>query len=278
MLAACSPLVLLDQLVPSTGYQREAGIAYGAAARQKLDIYRPVGPLRSKAVIVFVYGGSWKTGSRRHYRFVGQTLASQGYLVVIPDYRLYPEVQFPRFVEDAAAAIGWVHGEIASRGGDPDRIVVAGHSAGAHIAALLALDRRYLDDVAVPQDVISGLIGLAGPYVFDPLKYAGIRPIFETAKNPDSARPITFVNRAAPPALLIHGTDDRTVDPRNSEELTRQLVAAGASARYLPLVDVGHSGILMALAAPFRDRAPVVQEISGFVDGLARQRASARGE
>lgn len=275
-LVACSPLVLVDALVPNTGYQRDADIAYGPEARHRLDVYRPAGPLRSKTAIMFIYGGSWKTGTRHNYRFVGQTLASQGYLVVVPDYRVYPEVRFPRFVEDTAAAVAWVHREIAARGGDPDRIVVAGHSAGAHIAALLALDRRYLRTAGVPDGTIAGLVGLAGPYDFDPLKYSGIRPIFETAEDPDTARPVTFARAGAPPALLIHGTDDGTVRPRNSETLARRLQAAGVPARYVPLVNVGHSGILLSLAEPFRDRAPVVEEIRAFVDGLDRRKASAR--
>lgn len=274
-LAACSPLVLVDALVPDTGYQRDTGISYGPEARQKLDVYRPAGPLRSKTAIVFLYGGSWKTGTRRNYRFVGQTLASRGYLVVIPDYRVYPEVRFPLFVEDAAAAVAWVHREIAARGGDPDRIVVAGHSAGAHIAALVALDRRYLRTAGVSNGAIAGLVGLAGPYDFDPLKYSGIRPIFEDTEDLATVRPVTFARRGAPPALLIHGTDDGTVRPRNSEELTRRLLASGASARYLPLAGVGHSGILLSLSQPFRDRAPVIEEITGFVDGLDGKRAAA---
>ena len=270
VLSACSPLILVDALVPDTGYQRETAIQYGPEARQKLDVYRPAGPIRSKTVFVFIYGGSWKTGTRSNYRFVGQTLASQGYIVVVPDYRLYPEVRFPSFVEDAALAVAWVHREIAAYGGDPERIVVSGHSAGAHIAALLALDKTYLGDAGVPRGTIAGLVGLAGPYVFDPLRYRSIRPIFETAEDPNAARPVTFARANAPPALLIHGTGDSTVGPRNSEELKRRLTELGARARYVPLVDVGHSGILLSLSKPFRDRAPVVEEIMAFIDRLDR--------
>ena len=267
-LVACSPLVVINGLVPDSGYTRETGIQYGARPRQKLDVYRPAKAMRPKAVIVFFYGGSWKWGERRHYRFVGQALASRGYLVVIPDYRLYPEVEFPGFVEDAAAAIKWVHREIPARGGDPDRIVLAGHSAGAHIAALVALDRAYLRDAAVPHSSIAGWVGLAGPYAFDPLKFARIRPIFESAPDPNAARPITFVRRGAPPALLLHGSADRTVGVTNSRQLARRLKSAGVPLRYDLFDGVGHSGILLALAKPFEDKAPVLARISTFVDGL----------
>jgi acetyl esterase/lipase len=264
-LSACSPLQLVDKLVPDTGYERETGIAYGDNPRQKLDVYRPLNDLKSKTVIVFLYGGSWKSGARQHYRFVGQTLSTKGFVTVIPDYRLYPEVRFPEFVEDAAAAIAWVHREIAGRGGDPDRIVIVGHSAGAHSAALLALDRTYLEKAGVPQAAIAGWIGLAGPYVFDPLKYANTRKVFENASNPDVTRPIKNVRAGAPPALLIHGVNDWTVDIRNSIELTRSMRAVGVPTRYVALEDTGHSGILLGLAKPFMAETEIVKPISDFI-------------
>lgn len=268
-LSACSPLVLVNALAPEDGTRRETGIAYGPEPRHKLDVYRPEtagGP--AKPVIVFLYGGAWKRGERSQYRFVGETFARHGFTVVVPDYRLYPEVRFPRFVEDAAAAVAWVRDAIAPYGGDPERIVLAGHSAGAHIAALLALDRRYLEAAGVPARAVSGLVGLAGPYAFDPLAYRGTRQIFETAARPDDARPISFARAGAPPMLLLHGSTDRTVLPRNSRALAERLGAAGADARYRPLEGVGHSLILLALSEPFRSRAPVVEAILGFIDGL----------
>jgi len=268
LLAACSVLGVIDRLVPDSGYRLEEGIAYGAGARHKLDVYRPAGRLKSKTVIVFLYGGGWRAGERRGYRFVGQNLASRGYLVVIPDYRLYPEVSFPAFVEDAAAAVGWVHREIAARGGDPGRIIIAGHSAGAHSAALLALDRRYLKQAGVPHGAIAGWIGLAGPYVVDPADFSSTRAIFASARPPGAARPITFVRAGAPPALLIHGDHDWTVGIENSEELARRLRAVGAKVRYVPVADTGHGGLLLGLAEPFGSDSPVVRDITDFIGTL----------
>lgn len=268
VLSACSPLGAIDRLVPDTGYQREAGLAYGPDARQKLDVYRPAGALKSKAAIVFLYGGSWRKGDRDKYRFVGQLLASQGYLVVIPDYRLYPTVRFPSFVEDAAAAVGWVHREIAARGGDPNRIVVAGHSAGAHSAALIALDPSYLKAAHVPREALAGLIGLSGPYGFDPATIKSTRPIFAPAVPPGAARPITFAGANAPPTLLIHGDQDWTVSPRNSVELTQRLSDAGGKVTYVPVADTGHAGIILGLAQPFHAGGPVLRLVTDFVDSL----------
>lgn len=275
--AACSPLVLLDPLVPDSGYTRTEGIPYGPGARQKLDVYRPKAALKSTAVIVFLYGGSWKSGSRQHYRFVGQSLASAGYVVVIPDYRLYPEVRFPRFVEDAAEAIAWVHRAFPKREGHSAKIVLAGHSAGAHIAALLALDPSFLNKSGVPESSIAGLVGLAGPYGFDPLQYSSIRPIFETAQDPDTARPITFARAGAPPTLLMHGLEDWTVGERNSSELAQRLRNEGASVRYIPLEKVGHRGILLALSSPFRNYAPVMETIVEFIEGVDRRYSADEG-
>jgi acetyl esterase/lipase len=266
-----SPLMLVDGLVASSGYAVDECIPYGPEARHRLDVYSPTGGLRSKAVVLFLYGGGWKSGGRGHYRFVGQALASRGVHVVIPDYRLYPEVRFPCFVEDVARAICWVNREMPRLVGDPARIVVAGHSAGAHIAALIALDPTYLDAAEVELTTIAGWIGLAGPYAFDPAKNASTRAIFATAKNPDDARPISFVRPDAPPALLLHGTDDAAVSPRNSVQLARDLRIEETQVRYLPLADVGHIGILLALARPFERRAPVIASVMSFLDELETQ-------
>lgn len=266
LLASCSPLVVVNALVPDDSYRGETDIAYGPEERHKLDLYQPANGQVSKGLIFFVYGGSWKTGTRTNYRFVGEAFASRGYTVVVPDYRLYPEVRFPAFVEDAALALAWTRRNLEP--GVAERTLLMGHSAGAHIAALLALDRRYLDAVDVAPEAVSGWVGLAGPYSFDLLKYRSIRPIFEGSGPPEQTRPITFAHGGAPPALLIHGTDDGTVRPENSQMLAARLTELGAEARYLPLVDVGHSGILVSLSEPFESRAPVIETTLAFFDKL----------
>ena len=268
LIPACSPLSVVNALAPKDGYTRVSDIPYGPDPRHRLDVYKPAEPGPAKPVIVFLYGGSWKKGKRVDYEFVGQSFASRGFVTVVPDYRLYPEVQFPAFVEDAAAAIAWVRKNISAHGGDPDRIVLSGHSAGAHIAAMVAYDGRYLKSAGVPAGSIAGLAGLAGPYSFDPLAYRTIRPIFQTASPPESARPISFVTADAPPALLLHGTSDGTVYPKNSEELNAKLRANGVPVRLVELEEVGHIGILLALAEPFSGEERVINEIVGFAEGL----------
>ena len=268
LLAACSPLSVLNASVPADGYTVATDIAFGGGARQRLDLYLPTDPASNGTVVVFFYGGSWKRGDRADYRFMGEAFASQGYITVVPDYRLYPEVGFPAFVQDGADAVGWVHRTIALHGGNPDRIVLAGHSAGAHIAALLALDRRYLRDVEVPASAIKGLIGLAGPYAFDPRRYRSTRPIFADAADPFDTRPINFVRPDAPPALLLHGQADTVVRPANSQSLALALRSSGIAARYAPLSDTGHVRILLNFAAPFRDGESPLSQAVDFIEQL----------
>jgi len=274
-LSGCSPLVLLDRVVPHSGYEVVADIPYGPDPRHRLDVYVPIRTDPDAPVIVFFYGGSWKSGDRAQYRFVGQTFASRGYITVVADYRLFPQVRFPDFVSDGASAVRWVHRSIARFGGNGSSMVLMGHSAGAHIAALLALDRVYLETADVPPKAVSGLIGLAGPYSFDPLRYSSISPVFKHAKHVDDARPVTFADRNAPRSLLLHGLDDWTVNPRNSESLTAALIEANAPAQYVPLEDVGHAGILIALSLPFRRSAPVLDNVFAFLMSVkARMPAS----
>ena len=268
LLSACSPLGLVNALVPDDSHRVEAGLAYGPEARHRLDVYRPPAGAASKGTLVFFYGGSWKSGARQGYRFVGEAFAARGYTTVVPDYRLYPAVRFPGFVEDGALAVAWVRKNLMTGDSGAQRLVLMGHSAGAQIAGLLALDPRYLAAQGLPEGAVDGWVGLAGPYVFEPLKYRNIRPIFEGEVPAERARAINFARSDAPPSLLIHGLDDTTVQPRNSAELTARLKEAGAEASYLPLERIGHIWILLALAAPFEGHAPVVDSTLRFIEGL----------
>jgi acetyl esterase/lipase len=274
--AACSPFAVLNATVPDDGYEVTADHSYGAHPRHRLDVYTPEPATEERPVVVFFYGGSWKRGERANYRFVGEALTSRGFLVVIPDYRTYPEGRFPDFMEDAAQALHWVLTHIREYGGDPNRVYMLGHSAGAHIAALLTLDRGYLARVGVNTCSIRGTAGLSGPYAFDPLAYRSVRPVFEHLDDPDLARPITFARGDAPAMLLLHGAADRTVRPDNSERLAERLREAGNPVRYVAYEDVGHVGIILALAAGYRERAPVLDDLVAFFEAegvLERRRA-----
>ncbi|HJQ58567.1 MAG TPA: alpha/beta hydrolase, partial [Vineibacter sp.] len=177
-LSACSPADLLNATVPDTGYRRLSDIAYGDDPRQRLDLYIPQRPDPSRSVVVFFYGGSWDSGRRQNYHFVAQALADAGFWVVLPDYRIFPQVRFPAFVEDGAAAVRWTQSQIAAHGGDPGRLFLAGHSAGAHIALMLATRTPYLERAGVERGKLRGVIGIAGPYDFLPLSSDRLKEIF----------------------------------------------------------------------------------------------------
>ena len=261
--AGCGP-ALLNALVPDGGYRLKRDLAYGDLARQRLDVYLPDGLAGPAPVVVFFYGGRWEAGAKGEFRFVGQALASRGFVAVIPDSRRYPEVRFPSFVEDGAAAVAWVRNHIAALGGDPDSLHLAGHSSGAHIAALLALDHQYLADAGVEGGAVTSFVGLAGPYDFLPLDDPTLEEIF-AVEDMAATQPITFADRSAPPALLLHGGDDETVLPANSEHLADALAAAGNRAQLKIYPDLGHVGLLIALAAPLRWLAPVLADVSAFL-------------
>lgn len=263
--AGCSPLGVFDTLVPKDGGTAKvaSAIPYGSAPRQTLDVYAPRrGAIGQRPVIVFFYGGSWNSGSRSGYAFVGKALAAQGFIVVIPDYRLVPEVRYPGFVEDGAAAVRWTETHVADLGGDPAHIVLMGHSAGAYIAAMLALDDRWLKE---DRKAIRGFVGLAGPYDFAPFDVDASRAAFGQWPRPDETQPITWASAGDPPALLLVGADDTTVRPRNSEALGVKLRDGGVSADLRSYPKTGHVGLLLALARPFRGRAPVLRDVATFV-------------
>ena len=262
-LAGCSPLTLVNSIAPDHGFEVEQGIYYGQQNRQKLDVYYPEVTRPNAPVIVFFYGGSWRRGDRERYRFVGQALSSQGYPTVIPDYRLYPDFQFPAFVEDGAASVAWIKQNIPQ---SENGIILIGHSAGAHLAALLALDGRYLHDKGVTQNSIIGMIGLAGPYAFEPERYRRFRPIFATADPAELSQPVSHARSDAPPLLLLHGSDDRVVLPLHSQLLQERMNSEDGQVKSFELEGVDHFGIVLALSEPFAHLAPnLLPSIENFI-------------
>ena len=264
--AACSPLGVLNganRLTPGDGGVRQLvkGAAFGSNVRQRLDIWAPddaAGPL---PVIVFFYGGSWNSGEREGYGFAARALAARGFVVVVPDYRLVPQVRWPAFIADGAAALNWVVANIAAHGGDPLRIGIMGHSAGAHIALLLALDRSW--GVA---DHIKAAVSLAGPTDFRPFAPGGAaEAALGNATDLNDTQPIHFARADAAPLLLLHGDEDETVQPRNSERLGSAIADLGGRARVKLYAGLGHIGILLALSKPFRGKAPVLTDASNFL-------------
>lgn len=280
-LSGCSELgvSLVNVLAESDEYKRHADIPYGSAALNVLDVYVPVRepgfrpkPLageRSKPTIVFFYGGCWggcKTLEKASYRFVAETLTAHGYKVVIPDYRRYPQVGFEEIIADAALAVEWVHEHIDVYGGDPREIVLMGHSAGAHLAAMLTLNEEYLSDRSY--SAIRGFVGLAGPYDFLPFTEAYQVGVFAPPESYPASQPINFVDGTEPPLLLLYGLDDKTVKPRNIASLERRVKEKRGQVTTHLYEGVDHVDLIAAFSIPFRDRQPVVADVLKFLQGL----------
>jgi acetyl esterase/lipase len=239
-------------------------IPYAQDARHTLDICRPRGAAVAP-VVVFFYGGGWRSGSKRLYRYVARALARRGYVAVLPDYRIYPEVRYPDFLVDGAAAVRWTKDNVARFGGDPQKIFLMGHSAGAHIAAMLAVDPVWLRKTGLaPDRDIAGLIGLAGPYDFLPLRDQTLKIIFGGADRPET-QPICHVAPGVPPALLVTGDADKVVDPGNSTRFADRLRAAGNDATALIYPRVGHFNIVAALSPFLWYFAPVLRDTDIFI-------------
>lgn len=268
--AGCSPVAFLNSLAPTDTYRRERDLAYGQHPRQRLDAYVPAAVATPAPIVVFFYGGAWRSGNRADYLFVGEALASRGMLALVADYRLYPEVRFPAFVADAAAAVRWASDHGAELGGDRSRIVVMGHSAGAYNAAMVVLDRSYLATAGADPSSVRGLIGLAGPYDFLPLSGRLLRSIFGYPDTSPATQPINFVRPDAPPALLLTARRDSVVDPGNSARLAARLRGVGARAREITYDHVDHRTLIGALAVPLRPTAPVLEDIAAFAHSLKR--------
>lgn len=273
-LSGCSPLALFDALGPRDKGGRLAvrDAAYGEDPRQRLDVFVPALPVDRAPVLVFFYGGSWSSGSKDDYAFAAQALAAQGFVTVLPDYRLYPKARFPDFLEDGAAAIAWVRDNIAAQGGDPSRIVLAGHSAGAYNAAMLGLDPRYLRRAGVDPRVIRAVAGLSGPYDFLPFDQKTSIDVFGQAPDPRATQPVTFAGPHSPPTFLATGDADTTVRPRNTASLAERLRAARVPVQERVYPGLDHADTLLSLSVTFRRKAPVLAEMSAFL----HQHAGAR--
>jgi acetyl esterase/lipase len=225
--------------------------------------------------VVFVYGGSWASGDRRHYGFLGHALAARGFVTVIPDYRLVPEVTYPAFVEDAAAAVRWTRANAAAYGSDPERLAVAGHSAGAYNALMLASDPKYTDPASPDHLPLAAAVGLAGPYDFLPLDVRVTRRAFADAPDLPATQPVNIVTADGPPLLLAHGADDTTVRPANSRTLAQAARALGRDVQLRIYQRTGHAEILLAFSRLFRGAPPVLDEVTAFLrrELLARETA-----
>ncbi|WP_245515002.1 alpha/beta hydrolase [Jiella endophytica] len=259
----------LNAVTPASDYRLVPDLAYGPGERRKLDLYLPKAMDAATPVVVFIHGGSWDSGSKDIYPFVGQSLASAGIITAIPNYRLYPQTEFPGFVEDGASAVAAVE-RLAKTGKDGipkgrHPLFIMGHSAGAEIAGLIATDGRYLAAAGSSIGGLKGFIGLSGPYDFLPLTEERYKRIFPEKLRPAS-QPVNFVSGDEPPTLLIAGDADTTVDPQNTRSLAGRLEKSGVPVKASLYPGIGHIGTIASFSTvlPLGNRR-IREEVIGFV-------------
>ena len=268
LLSSCSATGLLNTFVPESDFTVTQNIVFSPLPRNRLDVYRPVDATTTpslRPVVVFYYGGAWDSGDKGGYLFAAEALTSRGYVVVVPDYRLYPEITFPAYMDDAALAVKWTFDNIAQHGGDPDKVFTMGHSAGAQLAALVAFDATYLSKIGSDKRRIRGVVSLAGPMDFLPLTEAKMEFIFPLPVRAAS-QPINFITGKEPPTLLLHGTADTRVGIHNSRNLAARITERGGFAETTYYPEMSHVGILLAMAAPLRSGKPVLDRVAKFID------------
>ncbi len=258
----------LNKLTPSSTYTLTGGVNYGALPRQQLDIYRPTrkAPTGGWPVVVFFYGGSWNWGSRSEYQFLGEALASRGVLTLVADYRLYPEVRYPAFLEDSALAVAYGLREASRLGGNPKRLFVMGHSAGAYNAAMLALDERWLRAAGRSPAALAGWVGLAGPYDFLPISNTNAQPVFHHPNYPAGSQPFDHVRRGTPPVFLGAAQGDKLVaTERNTIGMATRLRAADVPVTLKVYERIDHVLLVASMAWSLRWVAPVLNDVASFV-------------
>lgn len=263
VIAACSPRTIAESVALRSTVLARSAFAYGAHPRQILDVYRPRTAPDRAPVFVFLYGGRWSSGTRLDYRALAGEMTRRGWVVIVPDYRLSPEVKFPGWVEDAAGAVKWTFDNVSQFGGDTTRIYVAGHSAGGHTAALLALDERYLRAVGIRAQTVRGFVSIAGPVATtwtDPDVQAAMGP----AAGWPATYPSTFIDGNERPLLLLHGQDDNTVSYLNSTGLAAKIRERGGCAKVRIYPSTGHIGIILAAMFPSFASASVLDDIVRF--------------
>lgn len=238
-------------------------LPYADGDRKRLDIYGPNEIMQPAPVVMFIYGGAWKQGRRQDYQFVGKALAANGFIVVIPDYRLYPEVVYPDFLEDNAQAVKWIEDHIKDYGGDTSRFFLAGHSAGAYGAVMLGLEKSFLNDYKVTMP-IKGIAALSGPYDFYPFEYDDVRNVFGQNDNPEGTQPINLIAPDRPPMLVVSGTSDPIVRVQNTQHFAEKMRAAGDWVTEAYYDGLGHMDLVFAVGKMWRWRAPVLQDMVTF--------------
>ena len=275
-------VALLDTIDRVTGgtrdVERVARVRLGDAPTQTLSLYRARQTATPAPMLLFVHGGSWDWGDPRDYGFVARSLAPEGFVVALAGYRLGEEGRYPAMLEDTAQAIGWLHANAAQYGGDPERIYLAGHSAGAYNVVQVALEPRWLAAEGVPASAIRGVVGMAGPYDFFPFDKDSTHAAFGGAPDPAATQPINHVSPQAPSMLLLTGSEDTTVKPRNTRALAAALEAAGVPVETHYYEGLDHSDVLVRLASPWRRKPELRDDILRFLVRTEQASVPVQGE
>ncbi len=267
LLDGCSQLTFLVANTPAAfgNYSRVKNILYATQPRNTLDVYAPEAKHEYAPIVIFVHGGGWDNGDKSQYKFVGVALAEQGYVAVLPNYGLYPQVKSPTFIQDIAAAVAFVHKHATEWGGDVNRIYLMGHSAGAQIVMMVALDKEYLQQVGGNTAWLRGVIGLAGPYDFLPFTYPYMNDLFGPPDRYADSQPINYVRADAPPLLLLQGLQDHTVAPTNTRRLSDAMIAVGGKVQSEYFENAAHSDLIAAFSFVRKHKPPVIAEINKFI-------------
>ncbi|HEY1077126.1 MAG TPA: alpha/beta hydrolase [Fontimonas sp.] len=264
LLGACGSPAVVNRLTADTGFKLAADVPYQRSRQLSLDIYYPPNAAGAP-VIVFFHGGRWTSLDKSEFKFVGQALTSLGYIAVLPEVRKYPQVRFPDFMDDAALAVKWAHDNAATYGGSADKLFVMGHSSGAHIASLLALNPEYLKTAGGDRSWLRGMIGLAGAYSFMPITAPDLRDLFGPVDRFRYSQPVFYVDGSNPPLMLVHGRDDDVLPVKNTEDLAKAVSKAGGAVETVIYDSLSHNMIVGSLASYLRGRADVLDNIGDFV-------------
>ena len=266
VLGSCTQLglVTLNVAAEFNRYSRHTDLVYGDAAANKLDLYLPRHP-QHHPIVVFFHGGGWDSGDKASYKFVGAALADAGIIAVLPNYTLFPTARFPTYMQDAARAVAWTRAHASAWGGDPEQLYVVGHSAGAQIAVLLALDTEYLEQVGGTTQWLRGAVGLAGPYDFLPFTESYLNDLFGPPADFPRSQPINYVRPDAPPLLLMCGLQDHRINPRNTRHLTAAMQAVGGQVSTRYFETAGHADLVAAFSTLPYNRLPVLAAIRHFI-------------
>lgn len=280
LLAACTQASFAIANLPANGRRAEVfnDVRFGSEPWQKLDIYAPPGAAgKNLDVVVFIYGGRWSTGGKGQYKFVGEALAQNNFIAIIPDFRKYPDVKFPVFVEDAAKAVAWALDNARVYGGDPNRLHLAGHSSGAHVAALIATDPYYLGDLGKNRGQIRSFAGLSGPYAFTPDE-PDLIDMFGPPQNYPRMQVPNFIDGKQPPMLLVHGGNDNVVGLVNIERMQSAVAKEGGCVSVKIYPGLSHTWTVGALSWLGKNKAPILQDMTDYFRASDRKNFCNEGE